>query len=301
MSFDSYEISPYNGTPERLFLFTAGNTQWSYNNQERDIIRGSVTYRPIAIAMDNIVQNLGEGPPTIEITMDGSAPVMAQFVPYQPVYPLYVTVFRRHRDDPDGEYIVEMIGDVAAASFDEEEGFATLSCRMVSSNFDRRVPWMIYQRQCNYALYGAGCRVNKELYKIETTATAVTNDVILASAFASQPDGWLRNGFVKRNSTGEVRFILNHVGGQITLQTPFTDLNPGDAITAYAGCDRLYDTCVNKFNNGPRFSGFLWVPSKNPFTENVYGTGTAGTSGSSSTNWRKAVNPAGWNGSWGMF
>ena len=60
MSFDSYEISPYNGTPERLFLFTAGNTQWSYNNQERDIIRGSVTYRPIAIAMDNIVQQVAQ-------------------------------------------------------------------------------------------------------------------------------------------------------------------------------------------------------------------------------------------------
>ena len=300
MSFDDYEVSAYNGTPERLFLFTSGNVSWAYNNQERDILRGSVTYRPLVIAMDNIVQNLGEGPPTVEITMDASATVAQQFVPYQPVFPMYVTVYRRHRDDPAGEYIVEMMGDVAAASFDEEEGYATLSCRMVSSNFDRRVPWMIYQRQCNYALYGAGCRVNKELFKIETTATAVTGDVILSSAFATQPDGWLRNGFVKKNSSGEVRFILNHVSGQITLQTPFVDLDPGEAITAYAGCDRTYPTCVSKFNNGPRFSGFPWVPSKNPFTENVYGTGTAGTS-SSSTDWRKAINPAGWNGSWGAF
>lgn len=281
MSFDDYEISPYSGTPERLFLFVSGNVQWAYNNQERDIIRGSTTYRPTAIAMDNIVQNLGEGPPTVEITMDGATPVAQQFVPYQPVFPLLVTVFRRHRDDPDGEYIVEMMGDVASASFDEEEGLVVFSCRMVSSNFDRRVPWMIYQRQCNYALYGPGCRVNKELYKVETTATSVNDDMILSSAFAAKPDGWLRNGFVKRNSTGEVRFIINHVGGTITLQTPFVDLNPGDAITAYAGCDRSYSTCVEKFDNGPRFSGFQWMPNKNPFVDNVYGTGTPSGGGSS--------------------
>lgn len=301
MSFDQYEVSPYSGTPERLFLFTAGNTQWAYNNQERDILRGSTTYRPAIMAMANIVQNLGEGPPTLEITMDASTPVAQQFVPYQPVYPLFVTVFRRHRDDPDGEYIVEMIGDVASASFDEEEQMVTFSCRMVSSNFDRRVPWMIYQRQCNYALYGAGCRVNKELFKVETAITSVNDTELLASDFATKPDGWFRNGFIKKNSTGEVRFILNHVGGLLTLQTPFLDLDPGDVVTAYAGCNRSYQTCVDKFANGHRFSGFQWMPSKNPFSDNVYGTGGSGGSSSSKTDWRKAINPAGWNGSWGMF
>lgn len=284
MSFDQYEVSPYSGTPERLFLFTSGNTQWSYNNQERDIIRGSVTYRPAIIAMANIVQNLGEGPPTVEITMDASTTVAQQFVPYQPVYPLFVTVFRRHRDDPAGEYIVEMIGDVASASFDEEEQVVTFSCRMVSSNFDRRVPWMIYQRQCNYALYGAGCRVNKELFKVETSVNTVLDTTLHAPAFATQPDGWFRNGFIKKNSTGEVRFIIDHVGTLLTLQTPFVDLDPGDAVTAYAGCNRSFETCVAKFNNGHRFSGFQWIPSKNPFQDNVYGTGSAAGGGGSSNN-----------------
>jgi len=281
MSFDQYEVSPYSGTPERLFLFTAGNAQWAYTNQGEDTFRGSTAYRPAIIAMGGLVQNLGEGPPTTEISMDAATPVAQQFVPYQPVHPLAVTVFRRHRDDPDNEYIVELIGEVASASFDEEEQMVTFSCRMVSSNFDRRVPWLVYQRGCNYALYGAGCRVNKELFKVEAAVTSVSGAEILASAFASKPDGWFRNGFVKKNSTGEVRFVLNHAGGLLTLQTPFVDLDPGDTVTAYAGCVRSYNICVNKFNNGPRFVGFEHMPSKNPFTDNVYATGSAGSSGAS--------------------
>lgn len=284
MTFSEYEISPYSGTPERLFLFTAGNVQWAYNNQERDIVRGATTYRPVAIAMDNIVQNLGEGAPTIDITMDSSTPVAQQFIPYQPIFPLQVSVFRRHRDDPDNEYIVEMIGEIASVAFDEEENYATFACRMVSSNFDRTVPWLVYQKPCNYALYSTGCRVNKELYKVEAEVTSIVGSTILSAAFATQPDGWFRTGFVKRNSTGEVRFIINHVGGLLTLQTPFVDLEPEDEVTAYAGCDRSFATCKSKFNNGARFLGHQWMPQKNPFVDNVYGTGTPSGGGGALAN-----------------
>lgn len=279
MTFAQYETSEYSGTPERLFLFSVGNVQYAYNNQEREIVRGSTTYYPAIIAMDNIVQNLGEGPPTVDVTMDSDLEVAQQFVPYQPIFPMKVTVFRRHRDDPDGQYVVEMMGEVAAVAFDEEEHAVVFACRMVSSNFSRKVPWPIYQKPCNYALYGAGCRVNMDDFKLQTQLTSVNETSLRAASFATKPDGWFRTGLVKRDLTGEVRFIIDHVGDELTLQTPFIDLVAGDSLTVYAGCDRSYATCRDKFNNGHRFLGFEWMPTKNPFTDNIYGTGSPAGSG----------------------
>ena len=61
--------------------------------------------------------------------------------------------------------------------------------------------------------------------------------------------------------------------------------------------DLLRTTCKNKFNNLNRWLGFGWVPSKNPFTDNVFGTGGSGSKGSSGSG--GAINTPGWNASWG--
>lgn len=276
MTFAQYETSEFSGTPERLFRFAMSSQTWTYTNLKDQTVYAGTTYFPEVIAMENIVQNLGEGPPTVDIHMASSIDVAQQFVPYQPIFPLTVTVYRRHRDDPDGEYVVEMMGEVAATAFDEEEGFVTFQVRMVSSNFDRKVPWMIYQKPCNYALYGAGCLIDRELFSLVASVVTITEGgtKLSSAAFATKPDHWFRAGFIRRNSTGEVRFVIAHVGADLTLHSPFVDLDPDDSITVYAGCDRSFSTCKSKFNNGNRFFGFQWVPSKNPFTDNVYGTGS---------------------------
>lgn len=277
MTYADYETSPNSGTPEQLFLFSMGSSQIGYTNQSLETVRGSITYIPEAIYLESIVQDLAENAPTVNIVMDVNASVAQQFVPYQPIYPLTVIVFRRHIDDPDAEYIAEFIGEVASVNFDEEEATVTMACRMISSTLDRKIPSMCYQKQCNYALYGPGCRVNKDAFKIVTPITSAINVTVIASGFASQPDDWLQNGYLVNDRTGESRFIVDHVGGQVTIQSPFVDLRGGDTVSAYAGCDRLYPTCVNKFGNN-RWLGFAWVSiGKNPFQDNVFGTGTPGT------------------------
>ena len=39
------------------------------------------------------------------------------------------------------------------------------------------------------------------------------------------------------------------------LNFPFA-INVGDAVTLVAGCDKLLDTCINKFRNRRHFGGF---------------------------------------------
>ncbi|HEY1404160.1 MAG TPA: phage BR0599 family protein [Pyrinomonadaceae bacterium] len=288
MTLDAQEVHPYRGTPQRLFLFQMEGIQWPYVAGDRPKVYNSIVYEPTMIEMPGISQALSEDSPTIEITMDANNAVALQFVPYQPIYPIRVRVYRHHVEDPDDQYVTELIGECVNAVFNMEEGTATINVRMFASNLDRRVPWPVYQKVCNYATYGPGCRVNPNLFKTETNVGAVDGDQITAQAFADKAaekndPKWYVGGLIKRMSTGEARFVVAQDGANLYVSAPFVDLKPGDAIMALAGDDRHKSTCEDKFNNLHRFFGFPWVPTKNPFVDNVYGTGSSG-SGSGSNN-----------------
>lgn len=281
MSVDSNETSAFDGKPERLFLFTRAAVKWGYVNQSQETVYNSVEYVPMMIEMDDISQALSEDSPTVDIVTDADNPVVQQFVPYQPINPLRVRVFRHHADDVDDDYKVEMIGEVVSVQFDEEAGTANISVRMLYSNMDRKVPWPVYQKPCNYALYGPGCRVNPDPYTTTTTVSAHIENRIYSDDFAERAaleddPVWYINGWAQVVRTGERRFIIYQEDNVLHLQAPFVDLVNGEEVIAVAGCDRSRQTCRDKFDNLDRYFGFPWPPEKNPFTDNVYGTGAAG-------------------------
>lgn len=301
MSFNEFESSFFNATPERLFLFEMALTRWAYVASTEEVVRLGVTYSPMPVEMEELTQSLTEDAQIIQVRIASTAAVVSQFVAYQPTEPLRLRVFRHHFDDPDGEFRTEVIGEVVSSSFDEAEKVCTLSVRMITHEMDRMVPWMSYQKPCNHPLYSVGCGVSKVAFRVVPATVAQNGSVLTAGEFDGYDDGWFNAGFVE-TSKGERRFIVKHVGTDITLITPLINFAPGDDVLfAYAGCDLKKTTCETKFNNLPNYMGFMWVGDKNPFTDNVYGTGAALGSSGSKTNWRKAINPAGWNGSWGLF
>lgn len=284
MSFDDIENSAYRGAPERLFLFSVGDQNYGYVERAGATTYNNIPYTALAlIDMTDIAQALSEDSPTIEINLDSTAAVVAQFIPYQPAQPMRVRVYRHHVGDPDGEYLTELIGEVASAALDEETGTAMLSVRMLASSFDRKVPWPAYQKQCNYVLYGPGCQVDREAYKTETTLTDSTANRIASPDFVKPDPTWFTLGYVVRVADGQVRWVIWQDADVLTLQSPFVGAKGGDVVVAYPGCNLLKTTCHDKFNNLPRHMGFPWGPQKNPFTDNIAGTGSSGDGGVKST------------------
>ena len=51
----------------------------------------------------------------------------------------------------------------------------------------------------------------------------------------------------------------------LLIMTPFRELENGDAVTLYAGCDHTAATCLAKFDNLVNFGGCPAVPEFNPF------------------------------------
>lgn len=291
MSIDGMENSEFLGAPERLFLFTAGNVNYGYVENAQEVTYNNIPYSSVAlIDMDDLSQSLSEDSPTIEIRLDSKAPMVAQFIPYQPVSPMRVRVYRHHVDDPDGEYMTELIGEVASAALDEETGDAVLSVRMLASAFDRKVPWPAYQKQCNYVLYGPGCQVDREAYKTETTLTGVSSNRITSPDFVKDDPLWFALGYVVRVADGQVRWVIWQEDDVLVLQSPFVGAQGGDEVIAYPGCDLRKSTCEAKFDNLPRHLGFPWGPQKNPFTENIMGTGTPGGGGGGGASGSASIN-----------
>ncbi|QJI52986.1 putative FAD/FMN dehydrogenase [Xanthomonas phage FoX4] len=276
MSIEEFDSSPFSGRPRNLFLFTMGKESFAYAQGRTDPVThlGRV-FQPEVIAVSGYNLSLAEGTPEITIDVYAQAEVVRQFVAYQPREPMEVVVFRYHEGDPIMEYRPEIIAEVISHNRDEDSGLATITCALVSSKFEKNIPWPVYQKPCNRAVYTPSCGVNKENFRLDGQIASVSGANLVSPVFATKPDGWLRAGFVV-NQLGEARFIVGHVGNTITLQSPFLDAEVGMDVTAYAGCDLSRGTCKTKFNNFPRWLGFAWVPGKNPFTSNVFGADPRG-------------------------
>lgn len=137
-----------------------------------------------------------------------------------------------------------------------------------------------YQRTCRHSLYGRGCFLNKAAFAVNGAPTAVNGLVVTVPEAASYPDGWFTTGMIEA-ANGELRFVTNHSGSQLTLMQPFLYLAKavaedgyglsygmhygGVSVIMYPGCDRRRGTCNTKFNNLGNYGGFDWIPLRNPF------------------------------------
>ncbi len=267
----SNDASLYLGSPRLLFLFAMGDTRWCYaSGVDQPVTHLSNEYQPEQISISGFAQSLNEDAPTATISLFASAAVCQQFVAYQPTSVMTVRVYRYHEISGVSEYRIDFVGEVVSSNRDEETGTCDLACRLVSSKLDRTIPWPVFQKPCNRALYSVGCGVNRDDFRVDAVLTATTGDELQSSAFATKEDGWFTAGYVQ-NPQGEVRFVVYHSGQTVILQTPFVESSPGDSVKAYAGCDLSRGVCKNKFNNYHRHLGFSWIPSDNPFKDNVYG------------------------------
>lgn len=137
---------------------------------------------------------------------------------------------------------------------------------MVNSNLwllNIAMPRNVFSPGCSHTVYDAGCGAVKASFGSSSTATSGST-VSKINCGLAQASGWFDNGSISFTSgvnSGAVRTIKQYTPGVITLAVPLSNTpGIGDAFTAYAGCDKSYNTCVNKFNRLVSFRGFPYIP-----------------------------------------
>ncbi len=127
----------------------------------------------------------------------------------------------------------------------------------------------VYTPTCRAKLGDARCKL--ALTPVSATVTAVESNFAFTAASLTQPNDYFSHGLVtflsgaNAGSSMEVREFSN---GRFSLFLPLAGtIAIGDMFQALAGCDKLFDTCANRFNNAVNFRGEPHVPGTDKILE----------------------------------
>ena len=271
MSYSAFETSPELGQPVEVYRFTAGAQSWFYTSAESEVTLSATLYLPETIARGVITDGPEERGANFELTVPGTNPIARMFILTVPGVRVRVEVLRFHRNDtPTPEVIRIFDGYVMSVSFQENMKVAKMACRPAIAVLGRTIPRFTFQAQCNHVLYDTGCGVDSTDPAFRASGKSVTGsdgNELMVAGLGSFVDGWFDGGFVEVIGSGDVRLVLSHVGGTLTLLLPFA--TTPDTVNVYAGCEHIIQVCGSKFANVPRFGGHAFVPPKNPFQTGI--------------------------------
>lgn len=269
MSYDIIETSVYSGEPIELYTFTRGALVWRYTSTDQDISIGGNTYTSVIIDRDKLTQSQDPGKNSINLQCTYDLPFLEQYFDSPPSDTIILTIQRYHLTDVAEEIVTIWKGRVINVNFRTDE--AEISCEPLFTAMKRPALRRFYQKLCPHTLYGPWCGLAKATYLTTATLTGLSADglVLTSSSFtgAGKPDGFFTGGTVEflNGTVLDKRFILNHVGTNITINIAINDLVNGDSVDAYPGCDHTLPTCVIKFTNEENYGGQPYRPNdKNP-------------------------------------
>jgi len=263
MSFNTAEISRYDGRPMECYRFAHGVEVWRYTSGDEAVTLTDGVYTPEAVDGDSIDQSREWDSGGQKITLDYLNPVAQLWIDNLPREPVTVTVYSVHRGEADVP--VKFVGEVSGARSTDQS--VVLTCVPTQYRLRRRIPTLRYASKCPLALYGVRCGVPRESFRLRVVLSAVGPATLTSAALAAQPDGWWLNGYI-RTLEGETRFIVAHAGSLLTLEYPLS-VTIGESVDVFAGCDRTLTTCDTKFSNLPNHLGFHALPTRDLFGVSV--------------------------------
>lgn len=132
----------------------------------------------------------------------------------------------------------------------------------------------VYQNQCDAKLGDSRCGVDltdAQFLGFGQVEAIIATNKFTASGLTGFVDGLFSNGVLtwtsgsgNQSASVEIKQFDAASGGSdatITLWlSPLFSLTSGDQFTVVAGCDKLFSTCRDQFNNKDNFRGFPHIP-----------------------------------------
>jgi uncharacterized phage protein (TIGR02218 family) len=276
MSYDNFELSQFEGSPIELYTFYSDSftTPYTYTSYDEDIEYNGNTYLAIPIKRSQPELSQEYEAQSLSIDVHRDNPLAKLWAVGIPPRIVWVKIERYHSDDSASETVVFWQGRVRGVAW--RNNIATIDCYPLNTAFDKNGLKMWYGAPCQYMLYDTNtCKVPAVNFKLSATITQINGYTLTSPQFATLPGGgaapagWWIGGFVS-TSDGSLRYVIDHSGGGgtiVTLAVAFDSpsIAVGDTVDIFAGCDRKYTTCKNKFNNLTNYGGWPFVPAKNPF------------------------------------
>lgn len=244
-----------------MYQFIEGNQVWTVTSSDVNVIYFNTTYTPIAINRDEIESKpeLSKASLTIRVGLDNE--MGRRWMRTSVDARVSLTVFSK--DVGTGDVIVSWKGRLASVRPGDKD--IQLLFESIFTSLRRTGVRQKYQRTCQHALYGNGCKVDPNAYMQYGYITNITNGIIIALFEPILPSGYLTGGYMQ-DENGVKRFIRSHSSSIINISRPLDGLAVDDTVMLYPGCDRSTLTCKNRFNNLENNGSFPFIPLKNPFS-----------------------------------
>jgi len=284
VSYATIDVSIQDGAPEYRLLFQQGATAFRFTSRPEIVFDGVNTWLPVAIQATEVSQSgeMAKDGVTMRMLRDNN--LAQSFINGAPDDITFVTIFRSHISD--GVMQTYWKGRVSGFNITGDE--VELDCENIFTSLRRSGLRARYQKGCRHALYSTGCGLGLANFAIDATVSAVSGlDVTFtidedSNGFVTTSNGTVQvvsgyfTGGIMQSEDG-MRHISTHVPGTLTLMQASNSLTAAvlggpQSVTLYPGCSHTIADCRDKFNNLDNFGGFPWIPTKNPFANNVTGS-----------------------------
>lgn len=267
MTYEDRELSHNEAAPVELYRFTIGVESWYYTSADEEIQYDGQSYSPVAISRSEVVGTDQVPKSGVDITAPMELGPVDRWRGAAPNQLMSVTIMRRHR--PDDEARVIWRGRVLGVTFDEGE--ATLTAEGAMQALGRMGLRGQFHTGCRHMLYDDQCRVTSADHQRLMIVEEVSGRQITAEDLAEEPDGYWVGGYLNVGE-GRIRgpyLITGHSGDTVTVQEAPGEIEPGNELRVYPGCDHTPQTCRDKFDNLTNFGGFPYIPDGTPFTGSI--------------------------------
>lgn len=243
-----------------LFEFILEEERIFYTSGEEDVEFEGKIYKSVLIYRDEINKDTFNDDANIKIGLNVYPANLFKF--FNPSMNVIVKILNE-------KGVLLFAGRIKDIEFNLKDGIATVKLATLGGVMKSKIPSRVYSKECGFECFGKGCGLNKKDFCVVLNGDECefSNDFmsIKSEKLKSCKEGYFNGGYVEFEK--QRSFITEFKDDTIKLLFPLGNLKKSSVIYCYAGCDKLLNTCKNKFNNAKNYGGFPFVPAKNPVTQ----------------------------------
>ncbi len=118
----------------------------------------------------------------------------------------------------------------------------------------------LYSPVCRATFCDKACALKVENFTSHGVVKRVISDSCFDVEDLAKPNGYYNNGLIKFFGGQEMEIKSFYANRIETVMPIFKEVLAGQEFEIIAGCDKQFNTCINKFNNAVNFRGEPHVP-----------------------------------------
>lgn len=260
MTFESRELSTFDGSPRELYRWTCGAAIWPQTSCDEPIVHMGTLYEPAVLLRTEISQNAETQAGQIKVSTEINNPLVSVYAGRVPNAPVNLRILGRHLSDPDDEFAVVFRGRLANIKLGD---FAELTIVPAQDMLKQQLPDIGYQAQCPRIWGTGGCPVSRWDHRVVCVVSNVIGNLVYASALSGYSANYFRSGWIE-TPVGLGR-VISSTTTYITLLQAIPGLIVGMQFDLFPGCLGTEEDCATRWNALNYHLGFSRIPARNPF------------------------------------